>query len=456
MAWWRDIAYGVGAAVSSPVWGYALIKTGKWRTDWAGRFGKVDSTFVKQAQRASERAHEHEPSEKSLSKKNAGKKRILIHAVSVGEANAIRHLVSVFEAQVPDVELVISATTNTGYARAVSLYGERANVVGVVRYPFDFSCAVERFLDGVEPDLAVLVELELWPNFAEACERRDIPLAVVNGRLSERSFKRYKLARPFVASTFARVAAAGVQTQAYADRFIAMGTEKECVHVLDTMKWDTAVVAQTVEGSDELAASLGLNRSRPIVVAGSTGPGEEAVIVEAVRSCGVAGVQLVLAPRKPERFDAVAKLFDGCTRRSEHADEKRTEHQTPDRRANHDVFLLDTMGELRKAYALADLCLVGRSWMGDLYGSDMMEPIALGRPTLIGPYFGDFTDTVEALRQGDGIEIVEREDLAEAIARLLNDPAAASRLAAAGRDVILKRRGATKRHVDMLLDLLGS
>lgn len=426
MSWWRDIAYGLGAAAGSPVWGYALWKTGKWRTDWAGRLGQAELRPVEQ-----------------------GRRRILFHAVSVGEVNAIRHLVSVFESQVPEVELVIATTTNTGYDRAVALYGERGNVVGVVRYPLDFSCAVGRFLDAVEPDLAVMVELELWPNFAEACEKRDIPLAVVNGRLSERSFKRYKLARPFVASTFGRVSAAGVQTQAYADRFIAMGTAADRVHVLDTMKWDTAVVSQTVEGADELASSLGLDRSRPVVVAGSTGPGEEAVIVEAVRACGVAGVQVVLAPRKPERFEQVAAGLAGCVRRSERLGEAASPSNV-----GADVFLLDTMGELRKAYVLADVCLVGRSFMGDLYGSDMMEPVALGKPTIIGPYFGDFTDTVEALQQNNGIEVVERTALAVAIGQLLKDPERAGRLASAGRDVILSRRGSTKRHVDMLLDLL--
>lgn len=437
MSWWRDIAYGVGAAASSPVWGYALWKTGKWRTDWAGRFGK---TQLRQVEK--------------------GKKRILFHAVSLGEVNAIRHLVAVFEAQVPEVELVIAATTNTGYDRAVMLYQGRSNVVGVVRYPLDFSCAVGRFLDVVEPDVAVMVELELWPNFAEACERREVPLAVVNGRLSERSFGRYKVARPLVVSTFGRVSAAGVQTQAYADRFIAMGTAADRVHVLDTMKWDTAVVSQSVEGADELAASLGLDRTRPIVVAGSTGPGEEAVIVEAVRRCGVEGVQIVLVPRKPERFDEVAGLFAGCVRRTYVVGEGVLEHARVDEaspRSNRDVFLVDTMGELRKAYALADVVVVGRSLV-KMGGSDPIEPGGLGKAVIVGPYMDNFADVVEAFTSAGAMLRLADSDagtLGEAVEGLLRDRERSGKLGEAARQVILERRGSTQRHVDMLLDLLG-
>lgn len=419
----RDTAYAVAAVASSPVWMTSLLKTGKWRTDWAGRFG-----------RTSDKQIQHTPASPPV----AG--TLLIHAVSVGEVNAIRQLVTMFEREHSQVNVVIATTTNTGFARATDLFGEDHDVV---RYPFDFGPAVRRFLDRVQPDVVALVELELWPNFAEACKRRGIALAVINGRLSERSFKRYKLIRPLVANAFAALDRAGVQTQAYAERFTAMGANPTHVQVMDTMKWDTAQVTDDVPGAAELAEQMHIDRTQPLLVAGSTGPDEERWLIDAWRSQGLAnrGVQLMLVPRKPERFEQVATLESDIVRR--------TQPQTGS--ATGGLFLLDTMGELRKAYALADVAIVGRSFLG-LYGSDVMEPAALGKPVIIGPHHSDFQDTVDAMREAGGL-LVTDAPMREA-AQLLNDPPGAEKIARAGRSVILSRQGATHRYAKMLLDLL--
>ncbi|NJL32356.1 MAG: hypothetical protein HC898_12475, partial [Phycisphaerales bacterium] len=180
----------------------------------------------------------------------------------------------------------------------------------MVRYPLDFSSPVNRFLDVAQTRPVVLVELEVWPNFMEQCDRRHIPVCVVNGRLSERSFKRYCWIRPLLRSTFVRLSAVGAQTQAYARRFIHLGTSAERVQVLDSMKWDTAKVvpqgtdaAQLIPGALELAEQLGLDRSRPILVAGSTAPGEDKLLID---TCP-AEVQLIIVPRKPEWFELVTQ-----------------------------------------------------------------------------------------------------------------------------------------------------
>jgi 3-deoxy-D-manno-octulosonic-acid transferase len=169
----------------------------------------------------------------------------------------------------PDpLDVVIATTTDTGTARARELFGGRYRLV---RYPFDFSAAVDRLLDAVRPDAVALVELEVWPNFVASCDRRGIPVAVINGRLSARSFRRYRLARPFLSPTFARLAAVAAQDEAYAVRFRAMGVPAERVAVCGTMKWDTAqVVDDEGDASAKLALDLGIDRSRPLVVAGST------------------------------------------------------------------------------------------------------------------------------------------------------------------------------------------
>ncbi|MEM6458872.1 MAG: glycosyltransferase N-terminal domain-containing protein [Planctomycetota bacterium] len=416
----RDIAYGLGAAAAAPVWATSLLRTGKWRTDWPGRFGRVKSP-------------------PAGGEAPARRNTLLIHGVSVGEVNLVRGLVAELEND-PDLDLVISSTTNTGTARAQALYGDRHRVV---RFPLDFSFAVRKFLDAVRPDAIALVELEVWPNFMEACAKRGVPVAVINGRLSERSYRGYRRVRPLVAPSFRRLAAAAVQDEAYAERFVGLGVPPERVHVFDTMKWDAADLADTVDGADELAEAMGIDRTRPLVVAGSTAPGEDDLLIRTRPP----EAQLLIAPRKPEWFEGVMQHAPDAVRRT------KTRHTARPPTSGGGVFLLDTIGELRAAYSLADVCVVGRSFTGELYGSDMVEPIALGKPTVIGPHFRDFADTMKALTDAGGI-VVSDEPMG-AVTELLHNPTLAAEVAAAGRDVIRSRRGATPRHAALLRNLLA-
>jgi 3-deoxy-D-manno-octulosonic-acid transferase len=273
----------------------------------------------------------------------------------------------------------------------------------------------------------------------EACESRGVPVAVINGRLSARSYRRYRRVKRWLGPTFAKLTAAAVQNRDYAERFVGMGVAADRVEVLDTMKWDTAAVRDTVDGAEALADELGIDRDRPLVVAGSTAPGEERMLIETCPQ----DAQLLIAPRKPEWFDGVVKAAPSAVRR--------TAGKPAD--AGQRVFLLDTIGELQKAYSLADVCIVGRSFNGDLYGSDMMEPIALGKPTIIGPYYADFAEAVKALRDAGGVVVTDSPG--DAAAELLQNPALAGELAAAGRAVILSRQGATQRHAAWLRKLLA-
>ncbi|MGB0768532.1 MAG: 3-deoxy-D-manno-octulosonic acid transferase [Phycisphaeraceae bacterium] len=406
----RDLAYGIGVALTSPVWGWSLLRTGKWRTDWQGRFGHAEALA------------EH------------GGRTLLFNAVSVGEVSLLRGLIDELIEREPSLRIVVAATTNTGYQRATELYGERH---AVVRYPLDFSWVVARFLDRIKPDAVCAVELEVWPNFVDACEGRGVPLCVVNGRLSERSFRGYRKIRRLIGPSFGKLRFVAAQTEAYAERFRAMGARD--VRVVDTMKWDTAAIEDEVSGSEALASELGLDVTRPIVVAGSTGPGEDRLLIEALSSWP-AGTQLVIAPRKPEWFDDAAKAAPGCIRR--------TDKQPGD----GPVYLLDTIGELRKAYGFADVAVVGRSFLG-LYGSDVMEPAALGKAVVIGPCHSDFQETVDAMREAGGIAVTD--DPGAAVGELLADREAAKRTAEAGRAVIRSRQGSTARHAAMILALLN-
>lgn len=410
-----DLLYALGVLVSSPVLAAGLLRTGKWRTDWNGRFGK-----------AARLPDDPRPT-------------LLIHGVSVGEINATRALVARLVAPgAPPVRVVVSATTNTGFARAQALY---ADSLPVVRFPFDFSWMVSRFFDAVSPDAVALMELEVWPNLAQVCRARGVPLAVINGRLSDSSFKNYRWARPFVGPMFRALSMVGAQTEEYGRRFVALGTPEDRVSVTDTMKWDTVRLVDEVEGAEALRAALGIDPRRPLVVAGSTGPGEEALLLSGKPE----GVQLLLVPRKPERFEEVARLAPGIVRRSGRPD------GTAGAPAPGDLYLLDTMGELTKAYSLGDVAVVGRSFV-PMGGSDPIEAVALGKPTVMGPHHENFREVVSAFSDGGGIRISDAP--MEEVSSLLADPEARTRLGESGRRVIRERQGATERNAELLRDLL--
>lgn len=411
-----DLAYLIAAIATLPVWIVSMAKRGKLRTDWPARLG-IQRPSVPLGRRQSRR-------------------RILIHAVSVGEVNAIRHLVEQLAQGELQAEVIVSVTTDTGIARAKTLFAPRHTVV---RFPFDFSWAVRRFLTAVEPDLVLLTELELWPNFTRLCEKRAIPVAVINGRLSARSFARSKRVRWLLAPMFRRLAHACVQDAIYASRFVAMGVPSERVTVTGTMKWDTAEIADAVEGSDALAHDLGIDHNKPLVVAGSTAPGEETLIAAALP----AGVQLLIAPRKTEWFAQAARALPGCIRRSERK-----------RGSSTGRYVLDTIGELRMAYALADIVVLGRTF-GELHGSDMMEPAALGKVVVVGPRVSDFQATADALLAAGGLVQTSAQDLSQTLAQLLSAPERCRAIAAAAREVVRREQGASAAHARCAARLLA-
>jgi len=413
-----DLLYAIGAVVSSPFLLVSLLRTGKWRTDWRGRFGKTPPLG------------------------DDSRPTLLLHGVSVGEINATRDLVSrLSRPDSPPVRIVVSATTNTGFDRAKDLYCPEHPVV---RYPFDFSWMVGRFLDRLRPRVVALMELEVWPNLAQECERRGIPLVVINGRLSDSSFGTYRWARKWIRPMFESLSAVAAQTEEYAQRFRELGVPAGRVTVTDTMKWDTVRLVDEVEGAAELGATMGIDPSRPLVVAGSTGPGEEEMLIRDRPP----DLQLMLVPRKPERFEEVSGLAQGIVRRSQRPDGA---PGGPEGSASG-LFLLDTMGELTKAYALADVAIVGRSFV-PLGGSDPIEPVALGRPTVIGPRHENFREVVSALEAGGGIRVTDRP--MEAALELLGAREEAGAMAEAGREVIRARKGATERHARLLLGYLN-
>ncbi|HEX2973949.1 MAG TPA: glycosyltransferase N-terminal domain-containing protein, partial [Tepidisphaeraceae bacterium] len=287
-----DIAYGLGVGVAAPVWMLKRSARQKVLSAFAQRMGRVTPRVSQGA-------------------------AVMIHAVSLGEMNATRGLVTRLKELRPDLHLIISATTDTGFARAQELYGKPGTGsagMTIIRYPLDFTGAVCRVLDNLRPSAVVLMELEIWPNFLRQCAKRNIPVVLVNGRMTEPSYRRYRWIRPVVGGMFRRMAALCVQDEVNADRFAALGACRERMHITGTMKFDTATVAERVAGDEELGRAVGLRRDEePIWVCGSTGPGEEQIVLEEYRCLltRYPTLRLAIIPRHPQRFEEVAELIKG-------------------------------------------------------------------------------------------------------------------------------------------------
>lgn len=428
-----DIAYAVGLGVAAPGW-----------------------LAIPKARRKVLRAL-RERMGRDVQVRNPSNWAILIHAVSVGELNATPALVTMLREAEPGLRFIISTTSDTGFQRAAELYGGRDDVT-VIRYPLDFSGAISRVLDRLKPALVVLMELEVWPNFLRHCQRRGIPVILANGRMSEWSHRNYLRARWVLAPTFRRLTHLCVQDQEYARRFIELGVSPEQITVAGTMKFDTAALADRIAGDAELAEAVGLYPGpETIWVCGSTGPGEEQIVLRVYRQLLArdARLRLVIVPRQKPRFDEVAQLIESMkfrlVRRS-------LNNPPPPGGVIPPVVLGDTMGELRKFYSLADLVFVGRTLV-DLgskqHGSDMIEPAALGRPTIVGPWTGNFADAMLKLRQAEGILIVNDEaQLLETMTVLLSSPEQAAAMGRRAQEVVRREQGATRRHARVILEML--
>ncbi len=374
---------------------------------------------------------------------------IWIHAVSVGEINATRTIVEELKSRFSDHEIVISTTTDTGQARARKLYGEEHRIF---YFPIDFTWAMNKAFRNLSPSVCLLMELEVWPNFINTAHKFDCPVAVVNGRISDHSYKWYKRVWIFAKRIFEKIDLILSQTEEYKERFIDIGCRAKSVQVTGTLKYDTAEVTDSIEGTDELAQQLGLKGQR-IWVAGGTGNDEEKLIVDAFGKLkerqGFDDLRLVVVPRKPERFDEAAEVIKAAGFNVE----RFSEYKDTDREiegGSEAVILGDTMGDLRKFYSLATVIFVGRSLVS-MGGSDMMEAAALGRCTMFGPYAYNFRQTVNSLLEGKGAIMVEdEEELVEKLEEVLNDEAKLNLIAQNGQEVIRQNQGATERTVEAI------
>jgi 3-deoxy-D-manno-octulosonic-acid transferase len=393
----------------------------------------------------------------ALQKFDAGGRPVVwLHCVSVGEAQAARPLVRALLEEYPQHALVVSTTTLTGQRIARDVFAGTAALV--FYFPFDWAWSVRRTLRAVKPSTVLVMETELWPRFFRECRARGVRVALVNGRISEKSFRRYKLIRPFIRRVLADLSLAAMQTEADAARLIELGVKPERARVTGNVKFDMEeTTGQPL--TEELRRRFGFDKDRPLVVAASTHAPEERVVLEAFKLAAgdsAAGrPRLLVVPRHEERFGEVAAQIEASglswARRS--ATERATD-------ATCDVILLDSMGELRAVYPLAELVFVGGS-IAPVGGHNVLEPALAARCVVTGAHTSNFKAIVAALvEQHALVQLPHAEEaettrtLARVLRDLLDDDVRRRRTGERARAVLEQNRGATARTVKLLAPLL--
>ncbi|MFJ2483112.1 lipid IV(A) 3-deoxy-D-manno-octulosonic acid transferase [Pseudomonas sp. NPDC087598] len=370
---------------------------------------------------------------------------IWVHAVSVGESIAAAPMIRVLLQRYPTLPITVTCMTPTGSERIHALFANEPRIQHCY-LPYDLPCAAARFLDRVQPKLAVIMETELWPNHIHQCAKRGIPVALANGRLSERSAKGYGRFSKLTAPMLAEMSFFAVQTEAEAQRFRDLGARAETVEVTGSIKFDLTIDPQLLQRAADLRGQWQA-LERPVWIAASTHEGEDEVVLDAHRRllANYPNALLILVPRHPERFNSV---FELCQREG-FATVRRSTGANVD--AQTSVLLGDTMGELLFLYALADSAFVGGSLVAN-GGHNLLEPAALAKPVLSGPHLFNFLDIAAQLREAGALaEVDDAEGLAVEVQRLFELPRDAQRMAEAGLAVMRRNQGALQR----LLDGLG-
>ena len=416
MPWLLNLAYVALLLAVSPVLLYRRWVHGKYRDGW------IEKLWGR------------------LPERDGSRPCVWLHAVSVGEVLQLRPMMKLLTAQRPDWDFVITTTTRTGLDVAKKEFAQHT----VCYCPLDFSWAVRRAIARIKPSAIVLVELELWPNLVLTAKRLGVLLALINGRLSEKSFRGYCRIRPFVGRLLNGFDLLAVQNREYGDRLLELGAPSERLHLTGSIKFDGVLSDRSNAQTTELRRFFGLRNDDKVFIAGSTQAPEESFALDtwqALRS-EFPNLRLILVPRHKERFDEVAAVVTSrglsLQRRSNAIQE------------SGDVLLLDTLGELTACWGLADIAFVGGS-LTQRGGQNMIEPASFGAAVLFGPNTWNFRDIVEQLLARDAACVVRSpQELTATVRALLQQPSVADELGHRASEFVATQQGAALRTVELL------
>jgi 3-deoxy-D-manno-octulosonic-acid transferase len=423
-----NLALITSLVASAPWWLWRMVTARKYRSGLLRRLGVVP------------------PWLKSIA---TDRPVVWLHAVSVGEVLAVSRLVDELAESIPQSQILVSTTTQTGHTLACQRFGANR----VFYCPLDLPWAVRSYLNTLHPRLLILAETEFWPNLLTGCFRRNIPVVVVNARISDRSWPRYRMLRRLWMPMLGRLRAVLAQTETDAERLKAIGGPSDRVAVSGNLKSD--VRAGDANEATELLRRLG--RDVRLIVAGSTLEGEESALLAVwprlIRS--MPDLAMVLAPRHPERFGSVGALLE----RSHVSWLKRSswEGRLPERLAPigaGQIVLLDSIGELASIYSLASVAFVGGS-LAAAGGHNPLEPAQFGVPIVMGPHYTNFRAITDDLREHDALRVTTREELEPTLLELLTQHEDAVAMGGRARQVFESQAGATRRTLSALLAILA-
>ena len=416
--------YVTGFVLGAPWLLYKAITTGKYRKGFFQRLGDIR-------------------------RRSGDRPCVWFHSVSVGELLAAEQLIQRFIETHPDCQVVLSVTTQTGREIAAKRFPD----LNVFFYPVDLTWVVRSVLAKIRPAVIVLIELELWPNLLDEAAGRHIPVVVVNGRISRKSYLYYSCAWFALRKAFHSVTCWGVQSDEYRKRLTDLGINSREIVVAGTTKYDAIPTEEDSDLRLALRAELKLSDNDLVLVGGSTFAGEEEVLLDIFldERKAFGNLKLILVPRHPERWEEVRALLDG---RGVSWQNRTTLRDDPSV-GSVDVILLDTMGELGKIYAAGDVVFVGKSLCGK-GGQNMLEPAARGRAVLFGPHVANFRETVGLLLDQDAaVQVADRGELKSRIRELLDSPERRHELGWRARQCIEGAKGATDRYLEMLENVLS-
>jgi 3-deoxy-D-manno-octulosonic-acid transferase len=427
-----NVLYSAALVFLSPLLLYRWIRAGKYRDGWSEKFrGKAPLRIGDQP-------------------------CLWFHAVSVGEVLLLRPLVREMARRRPNWQVVISTTTSTGLAVARRTYPDLVTFYA----PLDFSWATSRAVARLRPTILALVELELWPNLIHAAKGKGAKVAIINARLSSRSYCGYRSLRAPLQPTLTRIDMVAAQNGEYARRFVDLGIPGDRVNITGSVKYDGLESDRNNGKTRELRQMLGLASTDLVFVAGSTMEGEEPAVLAAYKAARRqhSSLRLILVPRHAERFESVARWLE----QQGESVVRRSRVTTPLPKGagaggSRSVILVDTIGELAAVWGLADVAFVGGSLRHGRGGQNMMEPAAYGASVMFGPYVANFRDTVDQLlKRNAARQVADAEELMRGLLADLEDPEAAALRGAAGRRFVLAQNGAADRTLAELDRLVES
>jgi 3-deoxy-D-manno-octulosonic-acid transferase len=377
-----------------------------------------------------------------------GKPVIWLHCVSVGETQAARPLAQRLKQAFPHHALVVSTVTLTGQTLARDVFRDQAE--SVFYFPFDWRWSTRRALKAINPAAVLIMETELWPNFLRECKARRIPVALVNGRISRQSYRRYKMIKFFLRRVLSCLSVAVMQSETDAERLLSLGMAREKLFTAGNLKFDSEVAGELSGRTEELRQRFGLRSGAPLILAASTHSPEEELMLESIRQLRTKhGVRLMIAPRRPERFNEVAALIQ----KSGLSWARKTNPPQPED-ADADVILLDTIGELRATYSLADVVFVGGSIV-DKGGHNVLEPAAAGAAVVTGAHTHNFHAVVDLMVEAGAIvqlpAVITTEEITNVFSNLLASPGDRDALGRRAKQLVTDNQGATDKTIKLIL-----